>query len=220
MPIRPDGTLAVEIDTALAKAAHPDQDERYEITAEITDQSRRTIVGTGTVLVARQPFRVYTWVDRGHYRVGDTIEASISARPSPTSRSPARGRSSCIKITYDAERRPVETRVESWDLALDAEGQAHQAIKASAPGQYRLAATIDDGKGHVIEGGYLLTITGQGLDSASFRYNDLEIIPERKEYRPGETLRLMINTNQVNSHGPPLSSGRRMECTCRRRLSA
>ena len=41
VPIRPDGTLAVEIDTALAKAAHPDQDQRYEITAEITDQSRR-----------------------------------------------------------------------------------------------------------------------------------------------------------------------------------
>ncbi len=60
VPIRPDGTLPVEIDTALAKAAHPDQDQRYEITAEITDQSRRTIVGTGTVLVARKPFtRVY-----------------------------------------------------------------------------------------------------------------------------------------------------------------
>ncbi len=75
LPIRPDGTLPVEIDTALAKAAHPDQDHRYEITAEITDQSRRTIVGTGTVLVARKPFAVYTWVDRGHYRAGDTIEA-------------------------------------------------------------------------------------------------------------------------------------------------
>ena len=32
-----------------------------------------------------------------------------------------------------------------------------------------------------------------------FRFNDLEIIPDRKEYRPGDTLRLLINTNQVNS---------------------
>ena len=81
LPIRPDGTLPVEIDTALAKATHPDDDHRYEITAEITDQSRRTIVGTGTVLVARKPFSVYTWVDRGHYRTGDTIEAGLSADP-------------------------------------------------------------------------------------------------------------------------------------------
>ena len=83
LPIRPDGTLPVEIDTAMAKAAHPDQDHRYEITAEVTDQSRRTIVGTGTVLVARKPFAVYTWVDRGHYRAGDTIEAGLGADPRP-----------------------------------------------------------------------------------------------------------------------------------------
>ena len=198
-PIGPDGTLAVEIDTALARAAHPDQDQRYEITAEITDQSRRTIVGKGSVLVARKPFSVYTWVDRGHYRVGDTIEAGINAQTLAHQPVAGKGTLKLLKIVYDADRRPVETAAESWDLTLDAEGRASQTLKASAAGQYRLAATVDDGKGHVIEGGYLLTITGSGIDSASFRYNDLEVIPERKDYRPGETLRLLINTNQVNS---------------------
>ena len=134
VPIRPDGTLAVEIDTAIAKAAHPDQDQRYEITAEVTDQSRRTIVGTGTVLVARKPFSVYTWVDRGHYRVGDTIEAGISAQTLAHKPVAGKGTLKLLKIAYDAERRPVETLVESWDLALDADGQARQAIKASAAG--------------------------------------------------------------------------------------
>ena len=57
--IGPDGTVKVEIDTAVAKAIHPDQDQSYTITAEVIDQSRRTIVGTGTVLVARKPFAVY-----------------------------------------------------------------------------------------------------------------------------------------------------------------
>jgi uncharacterized protein YfaS (alpha-2-macroglobulin family) len=199
LPIRPDGTLPIEIDTAMAKAAHPDQDHRYEITAEITDQSRRTIVGTGTVLVARKPFTVYTWVDRGHYRAGDTIEAGIRAQTLARKPVAGKGTLKLLKIAYDAERKPVETPVESWDLSLDADGQAHQTIKASAPGQYRIASTIDDGQGHVIEGGYLLTITGQGFDGARFRFNDLEVIPEKKEYQPGETLRLLINTNQVNS---------------------
>jgi alpha-2-macroglobulin len=199
VPIRPDGTLAVEIDTALAKLAHPDEDQRYEITAEVTDQSRRTIVGTGTVLVARQPFRVYAWVDRGHYRTGDTIEASIAAQT--LAHKPVAGKVTLklFKVTYDVEGRPVESPMESWDLTIDTGGHAQQAVKASKPGQYRLVATVDDGKGHMVEGGYLLTIAGQGFNSASFRYNDLEIIPERKEYRPGDTLRLMINTNQINS---------------------
>jgi len=199
VPIRPDGTFAVEIDTALAKLAHPDVDHRYEITAEVTDQSRRTIVGTGTVLVARKPFTVYTWLDRGHYRTGETIDAAIRAQTLDRKPVTGKGALELLKVGYDAEGKPVETPVESWDLALDADGQANQTIKASAPGQYRLSATIDDGQGHSIEGGYLFVILGQGFDGASFRFNDLEIIPDRKEYRPGDTLRLLINTNQVNS---------------------
>jgi uncharacterized protein YfaS (alpha-2-macroglobulin family) len=199
LPIRPDGTLPLEIDTALAGLAHPDQDQRYDINAEVTDQSRRTIVGTGTVLVARKPFTVYTWVDRGHYRASEQIEAGILAQTLDRKPVAGKGTLKLLKIAYDAERRPMETPVETWDLALDPEGQARQVLRASAAGQYRLAATIDDGRGHVIEGGYLLTITGEGYRGASFRFNDLEIIPERKEYRPGETLRLLINTNQVNS---------------------
>ena len=199
VPIRPDGTLPVEIDTTLAKLSHPDHDHRYEITAEITDQSRRTIVGTGAVLVARKPFSVYTWVDRGHYKAGDTIEAGISAQTLDRKPVMGKGTLKLLKISYDADRKPIETPVESWDLVLGADGQSRQELKAAAPGQYRLSTTIDDGQGHQIEGGYLLTITGQGFDGASFRYNDLEIIPEKKEYHPGETLRLLINSNQLNS---------------------
>ena len=78
-------------------------------TAEITDQSRRTIVGTGTVLVARKPFTVYTWVDRGHYRAGDTIEAGIRAQTLDRKPVAGKGTLKLLKIAYDAERRPVET---------------------------------------------------------------------------------------------------------------
>lgn len=198
-PIRPDGTFPVEIDTALAKAAHPDQDQRYEITAEVTDQSRRTIVGTGTVLVARKPFTVYTWVDRGHYRTGDTIEAGVCAQTLDHKAVAGKGTLKLLKIAYDAQGKPVETLVETWALSLNAVGHAQQTIKAAAVGQYRISATIDDGQAHSIEGGYVLTVTGEGFNGASFRFNDLEIVPERKEYRPGETLRLMVNTNQPNS---------------------
>ncbi|MBV8309443.1 MAG: alpha-2-macroglobulin, partial [Planctomycetaceae bacterium] len=199
VPIRPDGTFPIEIDTTLARVTHPDADQRYEITAEVTDQSRRTIVGTGTVLVARKPFTVYTWVDRGHYRTGDTIDAAIRAQTLDRKPVAGKGTLKLLQIRYDTEGKPSETPVESWDLALDADGQASQTIKASAPGQYRLSSTIDDGHGHSIEGGYLFAILGQGFDGSSFRFNDLEIIPDRKEYRPGDTLRLLINTNQMNS---------------------
>ena len=53
VPIGADGTVEVEIDTAVAKLIHPDQDHQYTIMAEVVDQSRRTIVGQGNVLVAQ-----------------------------------------------------------------------------------------------------------------------------------------------------------------------
>ena len=78
--IGPDGTVKVAIDTLPAKELHGDQDHKYTITAEVIDESRRTIVGTGNVLVARKPFQVFAWVDRGHYRAGDTVKASFHAQ--------------------------------------------------------------------------------------------------------------------------------------------
>ena len=75
-----DGTLEIKIDTTLAKEIHPDQNHSYQIQAEVVDQSRRTIVANGRVLVARTPFRVHAWVNRGYYRAGDTIRASFAAR--------------------------------------------------------------------------------------------------------------------------------------------
>ena len=122
--------------------AHPDQDHRYEITAE----SHRPVAAPddrrhGHRAGRPQALRVYTWVDRGHYRAGDTIEVGAPRRRSTTSRSPARGRSGCSTSLMMPTRKPVETPVESWDLTLDADGQAHQSIKAG-PGP--VPARVDD----------------------------------------------------------------------------
>ena len=103
-----DGKVKVVIDTALAKAVHGDRDHKYSITAEVTDKSRRTIVGTGDVLVSRKPFKVYAWVHRGHYRVGDVIQASFQARRLDAKGVKGTGRLKLLKITYP-KGKPVET---------------------------------------------------------------------------------------------------------------
>ena len=73
LPIRPDGTLPVEIDTALAKASHPDHDHRYEITAEITDHR-----------AARSSGREPCWSPASPSR---SIPGSIAATTAPATRS-------------------------------------------------------------------------------------------------------------------------------------
>jgi len=199
VPIGPDGKVEIEIDTAFAKAAHPNRDHRYEIQATVTDQSRRAIDGSGAVLVARKPFAVYTWVDRGHYKAGDTITADVRAQTLDRKPVVGKGTLKLLQITYDDQGKPIETPVETWPLALDADGRAEQPIKAAQAGQYRISAVVDDGQGHEIEGGYLVTVAGQGFDGASFHFGDLELVPDRKEYRPGDKMRLQINTERADS---------------------
>ena len=197
--ISDDGTVDVEIDTALAKEIHGDQDHAYTITAEVVDESRRTIVGTGKVLVARKPFKVFTWINHGYYRQGDTIQANFKAQTLDNQPVEGDGMLTLLKITYDQNNDPVETPVRRWDLATDSQGVAQLQVRASAKGQYRLSYKVTDAQDHTIEGGYLFTITGDGFDGADYRFNDLELIPDKLDYQPGDTVRLQVNTNRVDS---------------------
>jgi alpha-2-macroglobulin len=192
-----DGLVKVEIDTGPAKELHGDTDHRYEITAEVTDESRRTIVGQGAVLVARKPFKVYAWVDRGHYRVSDVIQADFSAQTLDNKPVKGKGELNLFKISYK-NNDPVEKSAQKWDLNTDDEGKSHVQITASEPGQYRLSYKVTDDKSHAIEGGYVFCVMGDSSDNKKFRFNEIELVPDKKEYAPGEKVRLMINTDHAD----------------------
>ncbi|TWT29969.1 alpha-2-macroglobulin family protein [Blastopirellula retiformator] len=191
-----DGTVKVEIDTELAKAIHADKDHKYSITAEVRDESRRTIVGSGDVLVAREPFKVFTWLDRGYYQVGDTIQANIKAQT--LDGKPVSGPAELVlyKITYDENRKPIETKVQTWNQEVGPEGLSSLQIEASAAGQYRLSAKVTDSKEHEIEGAFIFTVIGAGFTGSDYRFNHLELIPDKKDYQPGDTVKLQVNTDR------------------------
>jgi uncharacterized protein YfaS (alpha-2-macroglobulin family) len=197
--IGPDGEVKVAIDTSLAKALHGDQDHKYTITAEVVDESRRTIVGVGDVLVARKPFRVFTWVNRGHYNAGDTVEANFRAQTLDGKPVSGHGELTLYRISYNDKNAPVEKTVQTWKLETDAQGQAREQIKAAEAGQYRLSYKVTDGKQHTEEGGYVFVVTGEGFDGKDFRFNDVEVVADKREYAPGDKVKLMVNTNKADS---------------------
>jgi uncharacterized protein YfaS (alpha-2-macroglobulin family) len=199
VPIGPDGTIKIAIDTTAAKELHGNQDHQYSISATVVDESRRNIDGAGTVLVARKPFQVFSWVNRGHYRVGDTVEASFAAQTLDQKPVEGKGELKLYSIAYGDKNEPWEKTVETWKIDTDAQGQAHQKIKAAKAGQYRLSYKVTDAKNHTIEGGYVFVVRGDGFDGKEFRFNDVEIITDKREYSPGEKVKLMVNTNKADS---------------------
>ncbi len=198
-PIGPDGTVTIDIDTALAKEPHGDEDHRYEIAVEVTDESRRTIVGKGSVLVARQPFKVNLWTDRGHYEVGQEINLGIKAHTLDHKGVKGDGKVQLFKLSYNDKGEPQEREVKVQDFKTDGEGSANLKFSATEAGQYRFSAKVTDAKGRTVEGGYVIVIRGQGMDGRDFRFAQLEIVPEKAEYAPGEEVKLLINTERAGS---------------------
>lgn len=196
--IGPDGTVKVEIDTAVAKAIHPDLDHQYTITAEVVDQSRRTIVGTGKVLVARKPFQVTCWMDRGYYRAGGTMRFHAAARTLDGKPVEGAGKLELFAVSYQ-DGKPVERSVHVMDLATNAEGKAQSLWRAARAGQYRFSYKLTDAKGHTVEGGYLFSVIGEAFQSDQFRFDALELIADKAEYQPGEKVQLLINTDRADA---------------------
>jgi uncharacterized protein YfaS (alpha-2-macroglobulin family) len=198
-----DGTVKVEIDSSVARELFGDSDQKYKIVAEVVDKSRRSIIGEGSVIAAEKPFKVTVWVNRGYYRVGDTVSANFAART--VDGKPVRGGGllKLFRITYNSDGKPEESEVQKWKLDTSEEGTASLQIKASEPGQYRLSYRVTDQKWNSIEGGYIFSICGSdkswSASSEKFRFNAIELINDKKTYSPGDKLNLMINTERSDS---------------------
>ncbi len=193
------GEYVIPVDTAAAKELHGDSDHSYQIQAEVVDASRRTVLGSGEVLVARKPFQVFVWPDRGHYRVGDTITAQVTARRPDGQAVAGLGKLRLLQITYPdgVEALPKETEVGQWELAVSATGIAELQIKASEPGQYRVVYELADTDSRTIEGAHLFSVAGPSAEGSQFVYNDLQITPDSRDYQPGDTVKLRIDRNRT-----------------------
>ncbi len=202
-----DGKVQVEVDSSVAKTIYPNDDQNYTITAEVIDQSRRTIVGEGSVKVAKDAFKVYTWLHRGFYQPKDQMKVSIQTRRIDEKPVPGQAVVKIYRISYKkaenkVDLQPVEKEIHTTSTIIDKEGKADITLSAGDPGTYRISSIVTDDQGHCQEGGHLFTIHDSGTVTDTkndFRFNQLELITEKAEYVPNEKLRLLVNTNQKNS---------------------
>ncbi|MCC8165008.1 MAG: alpha-2-macroglobulin [Planctomycetes bacterium] len=188
-----DGMFRLTLDTAAAKELYGDQDHSYEISVEVTDASRRVITGSGTVVAARKPFSVNVWADRGFYRAGQEMTMSVAAVLPQGGPVAAEGTGTLYSIAYSADGVPTETVAATYPGTPGADGRATVAVSLKDAGQYRFAVDLTDADGNRVEGGALLTVRGETGDG-DFRFAALELVPEKVEYRPGETLRLAVRS--------------------------
>lgn len=194
-----NGQFALQINTDIAKQLYGDKDQRYNITVEVTDRSRRTIVGQGEILVASKPYKVNVWLERGYYSVGDVIKANFKAITLNQKGIVGKGTVNLFKSNYDSKGDLQEKLVQSWEVQSDADGNSNLDFKAASSGQYRLSLKLQDSTGHIEEGAYIFVIRGDTVKNGDFRFDQLEIIPDKKQYAPGDKANILLTSAQAGT---------------------
>ncbi|MDD3587016.1 MAG: MG2 domain-containing protein, partial [Thermoguttaceae bacterium] len=205
VPINSDGTIDVAIDSTQAKELYPDDDHQYEISTEVTDSSRRVIRASSSVFVARTPFKVFSWLRGGFFEPGQQITACVQARRLDGKAVSGNAEYKLYRITYRTKKdgkgvEPVEKVIWSGSGKVDEKGVAEVQLKAATAGQYRFSAKVTDARERTAEGAYSFTIHGQGTESDDqFEFNAIELIPDKEEYRVGDTARLLIGSKEKDA---------------------
>jgi uncharacterized protein YfaS (alpha-2-macroglobulin family) len=199
--LKADGTYEVEIDTARAKQEQGDRDHRYTIEAEVRDASRRTIEGKGSVIVTRQEFYAFVETDGGWYRPGNETFVEVRTLTPDNVPVAAKGEVVVARIRYGgADNREVkEEVVKRWDAETDVEGRLSFKQPIPGEGQYRISFKTRDSWKEEVQGNAVFWVSGPKFDGRVYRFNDLEIIADKRTYKIGDTAHLLVNVAENNS---------------------
>ncbi|MBM4032952.1 MAG: hypothetical protein FJ291_14355 [Planctomycetes bacterium] len=197
-----DGTLKVEIDTAAAKRDHPDRDHRYVVQAEVRDASRRVITGEGAVKVTRQAFYAFVQPDGGYYTPGQEMVIRIRCLTPDNQPVKTEGLVTVSNVVFGGpdNARIEETELKRWTASTDERGMLDFRLRHEKSGQLKIKFEAPDAWGGVVEGFGLVWVCGRDFDGKLYRFNNLELITDKRSYQPGETAHVMINTAHRNSY--------------------
>ncbi|MCC7333857.1 MAG: hypothetical protein IT422_02100 [Pirellulaceae bacterium] len=183
---------------------------QFTLSVGVRDDSRRSITAEGTTIVATKTFFTFAELDRGWYKSGDPVQLTIATRdanslPMPASVSVELSKVGPVNLP-DATVSPELIDVQS--LATADEGIVSVTFADLPVGQYRAIVQADDGAGdrasiddpgNEFAAAVNFVVYGDQLNDQRRRYGDLELIPNARTYQPGDTARILVNTNQ-----PPL----------------
>src|SRR4030095_9252956 len=92
-----------------------------------------------------------------------------------------------------------ETVVKRWDAETDADGRFSFRYPIPGEGQYRITFVTRDSAKDEIQGNAVFWVNGPKFDGRVYRFNDLEIIADKRTYKVGDTAHLLLNVAENTS---------------------
>ncbi len=184
-------------------AAEMENGFRYIVDAEVTDSSRRTVTGTGSVNVTPAPFTIQLTPQRRLYQPGDTVHIDVTARGPNGEKVAFEGKLNVHRIVSRETNQaglngtePLELgdRIGEEAFTADGEGKGRVRFTVDEVGAFRFVVTAGDTDGAEVHGECDVWVAkGEGrLEHYAFR--DVELIPDKYVYEIGETARVLVQS--------------------------
>lgn len=192
------GEFVLQIPTEVATdedIERPVYDQRYTISAEVVDPSRRWVSGSRSMIVTQ-----------GEYFLEVQCSPSVLAPDDPTT----------VKITAcDYDGKPVadasgyvklerlewvgsveQSKQEASDRwTTDAQGTAEVALTPTRKAGYRVLAVSEDSRGNKIRAQDQIWVTDGRYASFSYPYGELALTTDKTVYQVGDVAQILVNTN-------------------------
>ena len=196
VPLDKDGKASVELSTAQDARDFASQNITYRVSASVTDASLREVSASGQVIATFRPFNIFTALNRGYAPTGTPVQASITAATADGAKiAHAKGTSVLQHIRADGSREALET----WNITTGKEGEATLSFQTRESGLYALSSTLEDEHGNRVEESFQFLSYGKGKQNP-FKINPLSITPDKKEYAPGDTAKLLLASDYPDAH--------------------
>ena len=185
------GQLQITIPTDFTETNHTDT--TYRIEARVTDEANREISGHNYVVATYSSFRIAAWPASYLYEVGSTAKLQVEAR--------------------DYDGRPVRTAfhvsLQSWDYRsrtgedffttdgqTDANGNAEIEIPIKKGGSLHATVTAVTPENRTLQETAYIWVPDKEWYWWGAEQERIQIIPDQKAYKPGDTAKVMIMAGQ------------------------
>ena len=186
-----NGQLLITIPTDFTESNH--SDTTYRIEARVTDEANREISGHNYVLATYSSFRIGAWPTSYLYEVGSTAKLEVEAR--------------------DYDQRPVRTSfhvaLQSWDYRshtgedfystdgqTDANGNAEIEVPIKKGGSIHATVTAVAPENRTLQETAYIWVPDKEWYWWGGEQERIQIIPDQKAYKPGDTAKVMIMAGQ------------------------
>ncbi len=155
---------------------------------------------TSLVTATYRPFNLYAKLSRDFYKQGENIDASFFALTVAGKAVQASGKLELLRVSKDSQGKASDELIESWNAQSDRAGRFAQRLVAGKPGQYKLRLALNSIADKSDAGSVVETVTfdvrGDGESIKDFATSQLKIVTDKREYAPGETMQLQVNSDR------------------------